>query len=194
MGQTDFRKIFLGWWPAHGARWALAFAALYALLFLLNDLLSSWFDVVDDRIALVFLPAFVRVAAVVVAKLAGVVGLFIGAFVISLLYGDSLGVALGISLVSACGILIAYLILLQAMGLKSLPLSLPVLLMLTFLYAPLNAVLHALAWDGFGLSAGITVVEIAYMMLGDLMGVVLIFLLLRIGMRGINAFKRPGRV
>lgn len=68
------------------------------------------------------------------------------------------------------------------------------LAILTFLYAPLNAVLHALAWDGFGLSAGITLVEIAYMMLGDLIGVVLIFLLLRIAIRGINAFKRPSRV
>ncbi len=169
------------------------FSALYLLLFLVNDLISPWVAVVDDRIATVFLPAFVRVAAVVVAKLAGLVGLFMGSMLISLWYGDSFGVALGISLASVCGILIAYLILLWAMGVRTLPMSLPVLLVLTFLYAPLNAIVHALAWDGLGIAADITVLEIATMMLGDALGVVLMFFMVRALTALVATFKGPSR-
>lgn len=188
-----FSKTLEWWWPEHGARWALVFASLYVLLFFINDLISPWVSLVDDRIALVFLPAFVRVAAVVVAKLAGLVGLFIGSMVITLVHGDSLAVALGVSFASAGGILIAYLILLQAMAMKTIPVSLPVLLLLTVLYAPLNAVVHALAWDGFGLAADITALEIAGMMLGDVIGVLSMFFLLRLSARWIKGFKGPTR-
>lgn len=188
-----FVNTFEWWWPEHGTRWALVFAALYVLFFFINDLISTWVSVVDDRIALVFLPAFVRVAAIVVAKLAGLVGVFIGSMVITLVHGDSFAVSLGVSLASAGGILIAYLILLQAMAMKTIAVSLPVLLLLTVLYAPLNAILHALAWDGFGMTADITAIEIAYMMLGDILGVLSLFFLLRLSTRWIKAFKGPTR-
>lgn len=188
-----FVNTFEWWWPEHGTRWALVFAALYVLFFFINDLISTWVSVVDDRIALVFLPAFVRVAAIVVAKLAGLVGVFMGSMVITLVHGDSFAVSLGVSLASAGGILIAYLILLQAMAMKTIAVSLPVLLLLTVLYAPLNAILHALAWDGFGMTADITAIEIAYMMLGDILGVLSLFFLLRLSTRWIKAFKGPTR-
>lgn len=192
MGRSFF-KTFEWWWPENGTRWALVFAALYVLFFFINDLIAPWASVVDDRIALVFLPAFVRVAAVVVAKLAGLVGVFIGSMVIMLVHGDPLAVALGVSLASAGGILIAYLILLRAVAMKTIPVSLPVLLLLTVLYAPLNAIVHALAWDGFGLTADITALEISYMMLGDILGVLSLFFLLRLSTRWIKALKGPTR-
>lgn len=193
MGRHQFIKTLEHWWPTHGIAWVFVFAALFVLLFFLNDLISPWVGVVDGRIALVFLPAFVRVAAVVVAKLAGLLGLFIGSFAVSLFYGEPLAVSLGISLASICGILAAYLVLMQAMGLKTLPMSLPVLMVLTVLYAPLNAVVHAFAWDGLDLTADIEVVEIAYMVLGDILGVLVMFLGLRIVMRTVTNFKGPSR-
>jgi hypothetical protein len=193
LGRHQFLKALEHWWPTHGFAWVFVFAALYVILFFLNDLISPWVGVVDDRVALVFLPAFVRVAAVVVAKLAGLLGLFIGGVVVGLLYGDPPGVALGVSLASIGGILIAYLVLMQAMNVKTLTMSLPVLVVLTVLYAPLNAIVHALAWHGLGLTAGITVLEIGTMMLGDVMGVVVSFFVLRLVTRIAKNFKAPSR-
>jgi hypothetical protein len=194
LGQGPLSEKFEQWWPAHGLWWALGFATLYVLLFFVNDLISPWVGVVDDRISLLFFPAFARVAAVVVAKLAGLVGLFIGAFVIGLLYGDPVVVALGVSFASATGIFLAYWILLQAMRVTALPLSLPVLLVLTVLYAPLNAIVHAFVWEEFGLSEGITALEIASMMFGDALGVVAMFFALRLSMRIAKVFAPSRRV
>jgi hypothetical protein len=174
---------FEQWWPEHGVWWAFGFATLYILLFFVNNLISPWVDVVDDRIALLFLPAFARVAAVVVAKLAGLLGLLAGSFVVGLFYSDSAWAALSISFASVAGIFIAYWILLQAMRVTVLPMSLPVLIVLTVLYAPLNAIVHSFAWEGLGMSAGITALEIAYMMFGDVLGVVVMFFALRLVMR-----------
>jgi hypothetical protein len=193
LGRHQLTKIFEHWWPTQGIAWVFVFAALYVVLFFVNDLISPWVGVVDDRIALIFLPAFVRVAAIVVAKLAGLLGLFIGSFVVGLFYGEPLAVALSISFASICGILIAYLVLMQAMGLKTLPMSLPVLMVLTVLYAPLNAVVHVFAWDGLDMTADIEVLEIAYMMLGDVMGVLVMFLGLRVVTRIVTKFKDPSR-
>jgi hypothetical protein len=192
--QGPLSEKFEQWWPAHGLWWGLGFAALYVLLFFVNDLISPWVGVVDDRIALLFFPAFARVAAVVVAKLAGLLGLFGGAFVIGLLYGDSLVTALGVSFASAAGIFLAYWILLQAMRVTALPLSLPVLLVLTVLYAPLNAIVHAFVWQQFSMSDGITALEIAFMMCGDVLGVIAMFFALRLVMRISKAVAFTRRV
>jgi hypothetical protein len=194
LGQGPLSEKFKNWWPAHGLWWALGFAALYVTLFFINALLSPWVDVVDDRIALLFLPAFVRVAAVVVAKLAGLLGLFVGGLIISLLYGDTIWTALGVSLASATGIFFAYWILLQAMNAERLSLTLPVLLVLTVLYAPSNAIVHAFVWEKFGMSDGITALEIALMMLGDVLGVIAMFFALRLVMRMTKAFAFTRRV
>ncbi len=161
----------------------MGFAVLYVLLFFINELISPLVGVVDNRISLLFLPAFVRVAAVVVAKLAGVLGLFIGAFVVGISYGDSTLVALGVACASAVGIFFAYWILSQAMRAASPPLNLPVLIALAALYSPLNAIIHAFAWEWLGISAGITATEITYMMIGDILGVATMFFMVRFGLR-----------
>lgn len=170
----------------------LGFAVLYVVLFLLNDLMAGWLTVIDGRISLLFLPAFARVAAVVVAKLAGLLGLFLGSLIMGLVHGDPLWVALGVSCASVTGIFFAYWILLHAMRLQALPVSLPILLVLTALYAPLNAMMHAFVWEALGVSAGITAQEIGLMMAGDMFGVLVLFLMLRAVFAIVKTFKRPG--
>jgi hypothetical protein len=183
LGSGPGSRNFEQWWPAHGIWWAVGFAALYVVLFWLNELISSWASVVEGRISLLFLPAFAKVAAVVVSRLAGLVGLFSGGFLVGLVYGEPFWAALSVSCVSTAGVFLAYWILLKAMRLDVLPMSLPVLVVLTVLYAPLNAILHAFAWEGLGMSADITAIEIGYMMIGDLLGVVVMFLALRAALR-----------
>lgn len=149
---------------------------------------------VQDRISLLFLPAFVRVAAVVVAKLAGLLGLFLGSLVIGLLYGDSLWIALGNSFASAAGIFCAYWVLCTAMRTESLPMTLPILVVLTALYSPINAMLHAFAWQWLGLSSGITALEISLMMAGDILGVIAMFFLIQLVSRAIKKLARRAEV
>ena len=54
--------------PERPLGWALGFSVLFVLLWQINTLVSPFFDVVPDRVSLVFLPAFARVVAVVVAS------------------------------------------------------------------------------------------------------------------------------
>ena len=67
-------------WPSRGSLWALAFAVLYVLVFQLNRLFDPIFSVIEERISMVFLPAFVRIAAILVAGAAGALGLFLGGY------------------------------------------------------------------------------------------------------------------
>ena len=69
-------------WPPRGLLWALAFAVIYIVAFQLNRLFDPLFLVIESKVSMIFLPAFVRVAAVLVAGLAGAMGLFAGAMVL----------------------------------------------------------------------------------------------------------------
>ncbi|MFZ9102538.1 MAG: hypothetical protein ACO20B_01595, partial [Burkholderiaceae bacterium] len=82
---------------------------LFVLLWQINTLVSPFFDVVPDRVSLVFLPAFARVVAVVVAGGAGVFGIFLGSLFIGLaVVGDTMTVALTNALSSALAPVLAY--------------------------------------------------------------------------------------
>jgi hypothetical protein len=129
---------------------------------------------------LIFLPALVRVASVVVAGLAGIIGIFLGSIFVSLVVvGDPPVFSLISALASALGIFLAYLVVLWAARSSRLSFSLPVLLMLTVVYAVFNAVAHGLTWLMPEVPEAFTFYELFLMSMGDLFGVLIGFFILR---------------
>jgi len=174
-------RAFDNFWPARPWFWILVFAGLYAAVWQLNSfLLARWADVVPDRLSLIFLPALVRVASVVVAGLAGIIGIFLGSIFVSLVVvGDPPVFSLISALASALGIFLAYLVVLWAARSSRLSFSLPVLLMLTVVYAVFNAVAHGLTWLMPEVPEVFTFNELFLMSMGDLLGVLIGFFIVR---------------
>lgn len=167
----------------------VAFGVLYALFFFINLLASPLLDIVPGQIALVFLPAFIRVMAVVVAGFAGALGIAIGSFLVSMVLIELPALqAAWVSVASAAGILLSYWILRQAIREPSLPITLPVLLALSVLYSAINAVIHGLTWWFLGVNEQVSQVDLSLMMLGDLFGVVVMFYALRVALRLFSVF------
>ncbi len=161
-----------------------AFATLYVGLYYVNILISPVFDVIPGRVSLLFLPAFIRVAAILVAGVAGLAGVAIGTMFISLVvYQEPLLTSIWVSIASSVGIVVSYLVLRYASNGRDLAFSLPVLMVLATLYCAFNALLHGLAWELVGIASTITMKDLALMMLGDFMGVIVMFYLLRFGLR-----------
>lgn len=172
------------WLPKRPLLWAIAFAVLYVSFYLVNLLIAPFFDVIPGRVSLLFLPAFIRVAAILIAGLAGLVGVGIGTIFISLVvYQEPLLTAIWVSIASSIGIALSYLVLRYASNGKELAFTLPVLLVLATLYSAFNALLHGLAWELVGLASVVTIKDLALMMLGDFMGVIVMFYLLRYTLR-----------
>jgi hypothetical protein len=172
------------WWPEKPLRWALFFAAVYILLFLFSDMLTPLWEVVPDRVSLVYLPAFVRVVAVLIAGLAGALGVSIGSFLVCVLFlGDSASVALGNASASAAGIVVAYAIILAFHRSKQISYDLRTLASMILIYSVVNAALHGLFWNFLGIDSDIHFAELAMMAFGDLAGVVLLFYLSRVLLR-----------
>lgn len=172
------------WWPDHAVGWAAFFAAAYLSTFAVNELLLGMVDVLPHHISLVFLPAFVRVVSVVVAGFAGLMGVVIGSLLASLAYTDMPWFAgVLIATASGLGILLAYLVMRLLMNSERLPITLPVLLALTGLYSVFNAVVHGLFWDFLGLLDRVGSHELGLMMLGDFLGVIVMFLIARLFLR-----------
>ncbi len=63
----------------------LIIAAAFSITFILNHQFFDWF-VVNEYVALVFIPSGVRIFAVLVFDLAGAVGIFLGSLVVSFAY------------------------------------------------------------------------------------------------------------
>lgn len=171
--------------------WAVGFAVFYFLAYWLTDFITELSEVIPDRVSLIYIPAFVRVVSVLVAGLAGLVGIFIGTLGVSILYvGDPAHLALANATASTAGIGLSYWLMLKAMGRSSLPLNLPVLVLLTVLYSTFNAMTHGLVWDLIGMGDGLSTTELALMMIGDLTGVVLMYFILRLGIRYVRRARR----
>ncbi len=172
------------WWPDRPLHWALLFSAAYVIVFFLSEMLTPLWGVVPDRVSLVYLPAFVRVVAVLVAGLAGALGVAIGSFVVGIVFvGDSLLVALGNATASAAGIGLAYAIVVITSRSKELSFELPVLARIILIYSALNALLHAAFWNAMGSGYSINLTELGLMMFGDLAGVVFLFYVSRLLLR-----------
>ena len=180
------------WWPEKPMAWIVGFALLYFAAYWLSDFITDITKIIPDRVSLIYLPAFVRVVSVLVAGLAGLLGIFVGTLAVSLVYlGDPAHLALANASASAAGIGLSYWLLIKAMGRRSLPLNLPVLVLLTVLYSTFNAVIHGLVWDLIGMSDGLSTTDLTLMMIGDLAGVVLMYFVFRSAIRYVRRDKSP---
>jgi hypothetical protein len=162
--------------PDRPLSWALGFAVLFVLLWQINTLVSPLFDVVPDRVSLVFLPAFARVVAVVVAGGAGVFGILLGSLFVGLvLVGDTLVMALSNALSSALAPVLAYWVL-RRLGtfdfVRGDGLTWSSFMALTVLCGLMNALVHGAVWSGQQAMSQ-SLVNLVSMTIGDLVGVVL---------------------
>ncbi len=181
------------WWPEKPMAWTVGFALLYFVAYWLTEFITEVAQIVPDRVSLVYIPAFVRVVSVLVAGLAGLLGIFIGTLGVSLIHvGDPVELALANAAASAAGIGLSYWLLLKALGRTSLPLNLPVLVLLTVLYSTFNAVTHGLVWDLIDMGEGLSTTDLAFMMIGDLIGVVLMYFIVRFAIRLIRRPRNAG--
>ena len=179
-------------WPEKPMAWTIGFAVLYFLAYWLTQFITEIFQIIPDRISLIYIPAFVRMVSIVVAGLAGLLGIFIGTMAVSIvILGDPLSLGLANALASTAGIGLSYWLVLKALGQSSLPLNLPVLVLLTVLYSMFNAVTHGLVWDAIGMGDGLTLTDLVLMMIGDLIGVVLMYFVVRLVTRFFRRFKQP---
>ncbi|MFZ9345574.1 MAG: hypothetical protein ACO26Y_04020 [Burkholderiaceae bacterium] len=186
------KSLLEDWFPTRPIPWAIGFAALYLVLFLVQHLIGPTFSVIPDRIDIVFLPAFARVAAVLIAGLAGLAGIAVGSFVVSLmLFQEPIGTAFWFSCASATGIWLSYWIVRQAMGTKPLPFTLPMLMVLSVLYCAFNAVIHGLTWELLDVTDYVSTTDLALMMVGDLLGVLLMFGVVRLLLRRSTLIAKP---
>ena len=162
--------------PERPLSWALVFAALFVLLWQINTLVSPLFDVVPDRVSLVFLPAFARVVAVVVAGGAGVFGIFLGSLFVGLVVvGDTTTMALSNALSSALAPVLAYWFL-RRLGsvafIRGDGLTWSSFLVLSVLCSLFNALIHGAVWSGQAAMSQ-SLLNLVSMTIGDLVGVVL---------------------
>ena len=162
--------------PERPLGWALGFAVLFVLLWQINTLVSPFFDVVPDRVSLVFLPAFARVVAVVVAGGAGVFGIFLGSLFIGLaVVGDTMTMALTNALSSALAPVLAYWLLRRLVTsdfIRCDGLTWSSFMVLSVLCSLLNALIHGAVWSGQE-AMGQSLLNLVSMTIGDLAGVVL---------------------
>lgn len=170
--------------PPHPWRWVVVFALLYVVFHLINRLVEPIVDVVPGRISIVFLPAFIKLASVLVAGLAGLLGIAIGSFLIGFFVAHETWVsAAWLAFASSLGVALSYLALRYANGNRQPAFSLPVLLVLAAVYCTFNALLHGLTWEFVGLASGITIHDLAMMIIGDFAGVILMFYALRLALK-----------
>jgi hypothetical protein len=168
--------------PERPLGWVLGFALLFVSLWQANTLLSPFFEVVPDRVSLVFLPAFARVVAIVVAGGAGVAGIFLGSFVVGfVLVGDPMSLAMSHALSSALAPVLAYW-LLRRMGtsdfVRGNGLTWSSFMVLTVLCGLMNALVHGVVWSGQA-SMTQSLVSLVSMVIGDLVGVLMGLTLVR---------------
>lgn len=185
----------LGWPERAPFAWAAAFAVAFVVAYEVTSWLDPWVSVVDSRVSLVFLPAFFRVVAVLVAGFAGALGLFLGAFFIGLAHGDSLAVVLPQATLSALAPCLAVYLLRIALRRAILSCDLLTLLLLGALTSIFSALLHGVFWSAFQSDILVWGADtITLMMIGDLFGVLLGFVLLSLVARFVKATRLQDRV
>jgi hypothetical protein len=206
MGRRDGEKVvdggdrqdgFLGLgWPEKAPwAWSLGFAVSFVLLYELHRLMEPVVAVVDARVSLIFLPAFVRVVAVLVAGFAGALGIFAGALFLGVVNGDGLWVATAQAAISASSPCLAVVLLQFAIRRSTRLFDLWTLLLVAGLTSLFSALLHGAFWAEFeptALSVGAHTVSL--MMFGDLLGIFLGFLLLRLGVALVRVIRLQTRV
>jgi hypothetical protein len=165
------------------------------ILFCASHLLNAWLFqaiAISDHISLVYLPAFFRVFNVLVLGLLwGTLGTAIGGI---LLLAWSTDATLWISLLNMCvsaGVAAISLILLQILLRRRLSITRLIdLLMLSLLYALINALMHHLLWSLADPSQLLYPNQLFEMALGDFNGAVIGAWLLRLLARNTALIER----
>lgn len=185
----------LGWPEKAPLAWASAFALAFIATYELNRWIDPLVSVVDMRVSLVFLPAFVRVVAVLVAGVAGALGVFLGALVVGVGNGDTFATAAMHAFISAASPCLAVYVLRFALKQQVLRFDALTLILLAAFTSLFGAAFHGMFWAEFEPKSLIMGIDtIALMMLGDLLGVLLGFVALRLVLRGLRAIRPQNRV
>lgn len=150
---------------------------LFALLFPLSHIFSGWafsFAEISTHISLIYLPAFMRLANVLILGCAkGTVATLLGGVLLMRYFNEPLGLALLNTLCSAAGPLLA-LCLFQWQCRRPVELtSLKDLAWLTLIYAISNAVLHHAMWSVVDPAKLEAPQQVLWMVLGDVFGALL---------------------
>lgn len=159
-------------------------AGVWCLLYALNAWLFSYFNFSKNFISWVFLPAIVRLLAVLLVGWAGVLGLFLGAMFTALFtsgFEHSLLVVLCFALLSAAGPLLAVMLCVWGLKLKTRLHGLTAmnLVILSMVSALFIAIPHNLAFYFFGLTSNF-LDGIGPMFMGDLVGTIITLYLVRL--------------
>ncbi len=162
-------------WPSRGVLWAFAFAALYVLVFQVNRLFDPVFSVIDEKVSMVFLPAFVRVAAILVAGAAGALGLFLGALSLGLMQDLPVVANTTQAFFTALAPCLALLVLRFALAGRPLAITLGLFLLVALFASIFNSLLHHVFWDIYPLAQPVTMMTFWQMLAGDLAGALLGF-------------------
>ena len=95
--------LFETLWPEdRPIAWVVFFAILFYLVYALFQLVAPSVAYFEDKVSLLYLPAFVRVLAVLVAGVAGALGIFIGHLMVYAIYkSDPWTFSLGASFINA---------------------------------------------------------------------------------------------
>lgn len=170
-------------------------ACLAGVLFCSSHLLNHWLFQhieISDHINLVYLPAFIRVASVLILGLMwGTLGTAIGGLLL-LNWSPDANLWIGVAnlCVSASVAAVAVLVLQLLLQRRLSVTRLSDLLRLSVLYALLNALLHHALWSVLDTSQLLYPSQVLEMVIGDVNGVVIGALLLRWGARKINLTER----
>lgn len=160
----------------------LIVATVWVSLYLVNDWLFQ-FVAVSQYISWVFLPAAVRMLAVLLAGWTGVAGLFLGSLVTGLygFYGASLGQVVVLAGLSAFAPMLAFIVCAHLLGLRAdlQGLSAMQLVVLSFVCALFTAGLHSVHLYAFGAVEAFFEAFIP-MFVGDLVGTIAVLYLAKI--------------
>lgn len=163
---------------------SLVGACLSGVLFCAVHLLNQWlFHTIEisDHINLIYLPAFIRVASVLILGLVwGTIGTAMGGLLLlNWTHDATLWIGLANLCVSACVAAVSVLVLQLLLHRPLSVTRLADLLRLSVLYALLNALLHHAVWSVIDPTQLLYPIQILEMVVGDVNGVVLGALLLR---------------
>ena len=162
-------------WPSRGLLWALAFAVIYVIAFQLNRFFDPLFSVIESKVSMIFLPAFVRVAAILVAGLAGAMGLFAGAVVLGFMQELAPIPNLSQAFFTALAPCLAVIVVRFALAGRPMAITLGLFLIVALFASIFNSFLHHVFWDVYPLAEPVTLMTFWQMLVGDLAGAVLGF-------------------
>ena len=171
----------------------LLLIVLFAILFPVIHVANSWifkFAEITPHIGLIYLPAFLRLANVLIlGPVNGTLATLLGGVFLIEYFGDATGVALLNNLCSAGGPLVA-LTLFRLNYKRDVELtSLKDLAWLTLLYAFSNAALHHAVWSVVDPSQLQKPDQVVWMVLGDIIGALIGAYLLRWSVLRYRSYK-----